>query len=126
MVYWRRVPENMLIRFSEKLSDDLNISGALGELFIWVNIIFVKLDDKTLVYSSAKEALKALDMVDAVLGVMDNSNSEVNENIQLLIDERNMARLNKDWGKADSVRDQLDKMGIVLDDTTDGTIWKKK
>jgi cysteinyl-tRNA synthetase len=118
--------ENMLIRFSEKLSDDLNISGALGELFIWVNIIFVKLDDKTLVYSSAKEALKALDIVDAVLGVMDNSNSEVNENIQLLIDERNMARLNKDWGKADSVRDQLDKMGIVLDDTTDGTIWKKK
>ena len=79
-----------------------------------------------MVYSSAKEALKALDMVDAVLGVMDNSNSEVNENIQLLIDERNMARSNKDWGKADSVRDQLDKMGIVLDDTPDGTIWKKK
>ena len=32
----------------------------------------------------------------------------------------------KDWSKADEVRDKLDKLGIVLDDTPDGTIWKKK
>jgi len=118
--------ENMLTRFSEKLSDDLNISGALGELFIWVNSLFVMLDSKNMNYCSAQGALKALDKVDSVLGVMDNVEGEADENIQQLIIERNRARSNKDWEKADAVRDQLDNLGIVLDDTPDGTVWKKK
>ena len=37
--------ETMLSKFSEKLGDDLNISGALGELFIWVNYLFAELDN---------------------------------------------------------------------------------
>ena len=48
------------------------------------------------------------------------------KNIQLLIDERNKASSEKNWEKADGVRDKLDALGIVLDDTPDGTIWKKK
>jgi cysteinyl-tRNA synthetase len=118
--------ENMLKRFSEKLNDDLNISGALGELFILVNSLFVKLDAKILGYCSARRSLKALDIVDTVLGVMDDTEGDLDENIQQLIDARNRARSNKDWEKADVVRDQLDKLGIILDDTQDGTVWKKK
>ena len=37
-----------------------------------------------------------------------------------------IAEDDKDWAKADKIRNQLDSMGIVLDDTPDGTIWKKK
>ncbi|SVE60447.1 uncharacterized protein METZ01_LOCUS513301, partial [marine metagenome] len=118
--------ENMLKRFSEKLNDDLNISGALGELFILVNSLFGNLDSKILGYCSARKALKALEIVDTVLGVMDDTEGDVDENIQQLIDARTRARSNKDWKKADVVRDQLDKLGIILDDTPDGTVWKKK
>ena len=118
--------EDMLSKLSDKLGDDLNISGALGELFVWVNSLFVQLDGKTLDSCSAKEALSALDSIDTVLGVMDNGDGEVDENIQQLIDIRNKARGDKDWTKADEVRDKLKEMGIVLDDTPDGTIWKKK
>ena len=118
--------ENMLSKFSDKLSDDLNISGAMGELFVWVNSLFVQLDGKTLDSCSAKGALSALGSINTVLGVMDNGDAEVDETIKQLIDIRNKARLNKDWVKADQVRDKLDEMGIVLDDTPEGTIWKKK
>jgi len=118
--------ENMLSKFSEKLSDDLNISGALGELFIWVNSMFVKLDGNTLDFYLAKGALTALDLIDTILGVMDNSNVKVDENIQKLIEIRNKARNEKDWEKADEMRKQLDEMGIILDDTPEGTVWKKK
>ena len=93
--------ENMLSKFSEKLSDDLNISGALGELFIWVNSMFVKLDGNTLDFYLAKGALSALDLIDTILGVMDNSNVKVDKNIQKLIEIRNKARSEKDWEKAD-------------------------
>ena len=58
--------------------------------------------------------------------IFHNTGEAVDENIQQLIDIRNKARAEKDWSKADEVRDKLDKMGIILEDTTEGTIWKKR
>ena len=46
--------------------------------------------------------------------------------VEKLIDLRNRARLEKDWAAADKIRDKLDDMGIILDDTADGTLWRKK
>ena len=60
------------------------------------------------------------------LSVLDDENIKVDENIQKLIKERNKARLEKNWEKADQMRKQLDEMGIILDDTSEGTVWKKK
>ena len=48
------------------------------------------------------------------------------KNIKELIKERNKARSEKDWDRADEIRKQLDEMGIILDDTPEGTVWKKK
>ena len=118
--------ETMLSKFSEKLGDDLNISGALGELFIWVNYLFAELDNDKLDCCSAKGALSALRKIDSVLGVIDCANLEVDDNIHKLIREREKARSNKDWDKADKVRGQLDELGIILDDTPEGTVWKRK
>lgn len=118
--------EKMLTGFSEILGDDLNISGALGELFIWVNYLFVQLDGQTLPYCSAREALTALEKIDSILGVMKYSDDVVDNDINELIQERNNARAEKDWVKADEVRKKLDELGIILEDTPEGTIWKKK
>ena len=46
--------------------------------------------------------------------------------IQKLIDLRIEARNLKDWKEADTIRKKLDEMGIALEDTPEGTIWKKK
>ena len=118
--------ETMLSKFSEKLGDDLNISGALGELFIWVNYLFAELDNDKLDCCSAKGALSALRKIDSVLGVIDCANLEVDDIIHELIKDREKARSDKNWEKADEVRKQLDGLGIVLDDTPEGTIWKRK
>ena len=118
--------ETMLSNFSTNLGDDLNISGALGELFIWVNYLFSELDNNTLECCSAKGAISALRKIDSILGVIDCSVFEVDENIQQLIREREVARSDKNWEKADEVRGQLDELGIVLDDTPEGTVWKRK
>jgi cysteinyl-tRNA synthetase len=45
--------------------------------------------------------------------------------IETMIQEREMARKNKDFRKADEIRDKLKEMRIFLDDTSNGTIWKK-
>jgi cysteinyl-tRNA synthetase len=45
--------------------------------------------------------------------------------IQLLVDLRNEARSNKLWSFSDRIRDDLSKLGIILEDKKDGTVWKK-
>lgn len=112
--------------FLSTLSDDLNISGALGILFIWVNKIFAKTDIDQVSISGAKNAIDALFRIDSVLGVVECPEDFIDDEIESLITQRNEARKTKDWTRADEVRLQLDQMGILLEDTSDGTIWKKK
>jgi len=47
------------------------------------------------------------------------------EEIEALIKERTDARKRKDWQKADAIREKLKEMGILLEDTRDGTLWKR-
>jgi cysteinyl-tRNA synthetase len=63
-----------------------------------------------------------------VLGVLDRKDDEsLPMEIQLKIEERQKARKEKNFQLADSIRDELDAMGIVLEDMKDGTVrWKKK
>ena len=51
----------------------------------------------------------------------DLTDEEINQKIK----ERNQARDNKDFQKADQIRDELAAQGILLDDSSDGTSWKK-
>ena len=47
------------------------------------------------------------------------------ELIESLITQRNQARVDKDWGKADECRDKLNELKVVLEDGPQGTIWRK-
>jgi len=46
------------------------------------------------------------------------------EQIQQLLEERAAARTNKDFARADQIREQLDAMGIAIEDRADGTRWR--
>ena len=122
-----KLSTDMLNKFMEKLGDDLNISGALGELFVWVNDIFSLLDNDDVSKGGADTIFSTLNTVDSVLCVInDTCDDEPSEEIDSLIVARNEARANKDWSKADEIRDKLDALGVVLEDTQSGTIWKRK
>ena len=51
---------------------------------------------------------------------------QVDEEIEALIAEREQARANRDFPRADEIRDQLATDGIILEDTPQGTIWRRK
>ena len=118
--------EKMVEDFKNTLAEDLNISGALGELFIWVNEVFGLLDKNKISKSSAECAVEAICKIDSILGVVECPEEELDCDIDDLIQQRKDARESKDWGKADEIRAKLDELGVVLEDTPDGTIWKKK
>lgn len=54
------------------------------------------------------------------------SHSAEIEKIEALIKQRNDARKNKFWAQADSARDELTRMGIILEDSPQGTVWRRK
>jgi cysteinyl-tRNA synthetase len=50
---------------------------------------------------------------------------EPDEKVEALIKRREEARTVKDWANADRIRQELEKMGIEVIDTRDGTVWRK-
>ena len=123
----RKPPEKIL----EALCDDLNTSKALAEL----NDIAGRLSKVT---DDEKENLKS-DLLSAgyVLGLLQGSPDEWlgigkvqsdidKDSIEKLIEERQEARESKDFSKADEIRSKLSDMGIEIEDTADGTIWRSK
>ena len=111
--------------FEVNLDDDLNISGALGEIFDFIrDINRLRAEGKL----SAGERDKALDTMrkfDTVLG-FEIKEKALDADIEAIIEKRNQARKNKDYALSDKIRDELLAMGIVLEDTPQGVKWKRK
>ena len=114
------------------LCDDLNTSKALAEINEIANKISKAEDDqkkaqlKSQLLSSTHLLGLLNDSPDNWLGY-GKTNENVDEgSINQLINDRNAARSNKDYQKADEIRNQLNDMGIEIEDTPEGTIWKTK
>lgn len=112
--------------FESAMDDDFDTSGALGTLFELVKAVNILLDKGTVTQSGAKEILSFLESIDQVLGIIfPQKEQTIDSDIEALIAKREEAREAKDFDAADKIRDQLSKKGIELEDTSDGTIWKK-
>jgi cysteinyl-tRNA synthetase len=111
--------------FSEGLDDDLNISRSLASLSELMREVNILLEAGRVSKEGAKEVLDFMQDINSVLGVFTFEREMLPTDIQRLIAERNRAREEKDYRKADEIRDRLKSDGIVLEDTKDGTRWKR-
>ena len=108
--------ENYKKKFLDVINDDLNVPQGLA--LLW-NV----LKDKNL---GSKERYKLSLEFDKVLGLsLDKLKKEkLSGDIKKLVDEREKARKEKDWKKADEIREKLKNRGIILEDTKEGVKWK--
>lgn len=112
-------------QFVEGLDDDLNISKALASVSALVRDINIMIDREEFGSGGAGLVLSFMKEVDGVLGVFSFEKETIDGEVEKLISERNLARKSKEFAKSDSIRDRLLEMGIVLEDTKDGTRWKR-
>lgn len=116
--------KNMEERFIKSMDDDLNISSALAAIFTLINEVNPILWQQGLNKVDREMVLSALKKLDKVLNIMDFSPIKINKKVVKLIKEREVARRNKDWPKADALRKRILSQGIEVIDTPHGPIWR--
>ncbi len=128
--------------FIKAMDDDFNSAKVIGQIFEWVRLLNKALDDKRICIEDAKSFLKAISDIHSVFGVFgseprtflaelkDKAIQKTNiDEAQIFefINERKQARTNKDFKRADEIRDELLAKGIILKDSPDGTTtWSTK
>jgi len=114
--------------FKDSMNDDLNTPEALSILFGLAKLINNSQDtqDQNMYASTMRELGKVLGLLnDSSETFLQYGANLADEEINQKIEERNQARDNKDFQKADEIRDELATQGILLHDSSDGTSWKK-
>jgi cysteinyl-tRNA synthetase len=113
--------------FDEAISDDLNTPEALAAVHGLVNGANSLLSEGALTREGALEVRAELASMDGVFGVlMPIEEDRLSAAEQVLFDERQEARRQRDFGRADTSRKKLDELGVVLEDTPKGTRWRRK
>ncbi|PYR36851.1 MAG: cysteine--tRNA ligase [Acidobacteria bacterium] len=106
--------------FADALRDDLNTAAALGAMFELVKALNLPV------------IRQAFEEFDRVLGILSLRRTEEDqppvplEEIARLIEDRHAARRRRDFAAADRIRHDLAERGVLLEDTSTGTRWKRK
>jgi cysteinyl-tRNA synthetase len=143
---YRQGIESFQVRFEEAMDDDFNTAQALGYFYDLQRHLNSLIDlskgrPTEEILALLKKGVNHLTNMGSIFGLfqekpetyLDEQRKEglkrlklSEEEILKFIDERNAARKEKDWKKADEIRNDLLSKGIVLEDTPSGTIWKIK
>ena len=115
-------------RFTDAMDDDINVQNGIAvvyELVKYANVYAQKDQVNADALADLKSTLATLMSIFGVkLTASDNQIDD--DQIKQLIEERNEARKNKDFARSDQIRDDLKKQGIILEDTPQGTRYKKE
>jgi cysteinyl-tRNA synthetase len=115
--------------FIEGMDDDLNTAAALAAVFEYIRDANSSMDAGEFQADNAAAALLLLRRFDAVFDVLEptvQTNAILDSEVESLVEERNLAKKAKNFGRADQIREQLLEQGIVLEDTKSGVRWKRK
>ncbi len=119
-------------QFEEAMDDDFNAAKAQGHLFEMAKAINRVADSPTSGpgdRAAAAEAGRTLRNLGRIIGLFasaDGGEEEVPDNIQALVLQRDEARVQKEWKRADQLRDEILALGYVLEDSKGGTRARRK
>jgi len=117
--------------FEASLDDDLNTSGALGAIFVFIKEANEALETGRLDEQNRAEITDWFKVIDDRLAIIPPMEHPVQddkevEEIEALIERRNEARRNRNFALADQIKQELLNRGVVIEDTREGTRWRRK
>jgi len=111
--------------FDEAISDDLNVPGAMGKVFELMRSANIAMEAGTLSAADLSAAQDFLGKADTVLGIIAHEREMLDADVERLIEDRVQARKSKDYARADAIREELAAAGILLEDSAEGTRWRR-
>jgi cysteinyl-tRNA synthetase len=122
---------NARTQFEAALDDDLNTSAALAALFVLIGDCNIALGSGELQADNRAQILQWLREVDDRLAIIPPMEQVVQddkeaEEIDRLVAARNEARRNRDFAMSDKIRNELLERGVLIEDTREGTRWRRK
>lgn len=109
--------------FKTAMDDDFNVQNGLTSIFELVTLANNYSAQDQVNRDNGESILTALADLAGILGVQFDNKAELSDEIQTMVDERDQARADKDFAKSDELRDKLKEMGVILEDTPQGTRW---
>src|SRR5690625_1684837 len=123
---WLEKTQAFKEQFEAAMDDDFNTANAISVLFELAKTANLYLESKQ---TSEKVILAFQETIESLLTILgielEEDNQLLDEDIDTLIKEREAARENRDYQRADEIRDQLAGMNIILEDTTQGIRWRR-
>ena len=122
---WLNKINSLHAEFIKEMDDDFNTANGISVLFeLSKQANYYLMENHT-----DSEVLQAfigeLEELSAVLGISLKEDQLLDEEIEKLIEERIQARKNRDFKRSDEIRDELKAKNIILEDTPQGTRWKR-
>ncbi len=120
-----QVINDLEVRFVKEMDDDFNAANGITvvyELAKWLNQYIEKTEVSAIVLEAG---LTMFTQLLAVFGINFETAGLLDEEVDQLIAERNQARKDKNFARSDEIRDQLKDQGIILEDTPQGTRWRR-
>ena len=112
--------------FQDAMDDDLNTAGALGALFTFIRDANIAIDAGRISPPDAEGLRSAMMKIDPVLDIYPRRDETLDAEIEQLIQARLAARKARNFAESDRIRDELVAKGILLEDTPQGTRWRRK
>jgi cysteinyl-tRNA synthetase len=119
-------PDEFKEKFKQAMDDDFNTPLALSALFELARETNRRIEEKMIDKESLEKVLKTFQELGDVLGLFFHKEMEgLSEALlDIVIEMRERARAEKMWDISDAIRERLLEVGIVLEDTAQGTKWK--
>ncbi|SHJ00023.1 cysteine--tRNA ligase [Parasporobacterium paucivorans] len=120
-----RDSDTFIVKFEEAMEDDFNTADAIAAVFELVKFTNTAVSEES--SPSYLEGLKQrITKLCGILGIITEKEKEIlDEEIEGLINERQIARKEKNFKRSDEIRDMLAAQGIILEDTREGVKWKR-
>lgn len=112
-------------KFVQEMDDDFQADNAMSVIYLYAKEMNLYTERSIVSEAVLKQAMALLANMMAVFGITFEEEGMLDDDIQALIDERTQARLDRNFGRSDDIRDYLKEQGIILDDTPQGTRWRR-
>ncbi|WP_108672036.1 cysteine--tRNA ligase [Peribacillus acanthi] len=123
---WLEKIEQLHQKFIEEMDDDFNTANAISVLFDLSKQANYYLLEKNTHQEVIQAFINEFETLFSVLGLTLKEEAVLlDEEVDRLIQERNQARKDRNFSRSDEIRDQLKEMNIILEDTAQGTRWKR-